>query len=208
DAITVAHPHIKELMTGFFVIDNTVEQAIGFAFLHACITELVLLAIDDLAAELFGHGLHAVANTQHRYALLEHTLRRARSLLRRHRFRAAGENDAGRIKGANFRLVHVPGANFTVDTDFTNASCNQLGVLGTEIENQNPLGVNIFHGMKTRFDVERLSSDANHGTCITLPHFTAGTKNKAAAERPLSYQTLHAAPEACITPPGSSVLPW
>src|SRR5690606_24438188 len=26
DAITVAHPHIKELMTGFFVIDNTVEQ--------------------------------------------------------------------------------------------------------------------------------------------------------------------------------------
>src|SRR5690606_20958528 len=69
DAITVAHPHIKELMTGFLMSDNAVEQAIGFAFLHARKTELVLLAIDDLAAELFGHGLHAVANTQHRYAL-------------------------------------------------------------------------------------------------------------------------------------------
>ena len=48
----------------------------------------------DLAAQLLRHGLHAVADAEHRHAELEHRLRRARRLLVGDGLGAAGEDDA------------------------------------------------------------------------------------------------------------------
>ena len=41
------------------------------------VTELAVVAPAHLAAELHGHGLHAVADAQHRHARVPHGLRRA-----------------------------------------------------------------------------------------------------------------------------------
>ena len=59
------------------------------------------------------------------------------------RFRAAGENYAPGVELADLVFSHVKGADFTVHTHFPHAAGNELGVLGTEIENKDFLGVNI-----------------------------------------------------------------
>src|SRR5690606_10942882 len=106
----------------------------------------VFFTVDYGTAELRGHGLHAVADAQHRHAELEHALRGARGFGHGHGFRATGEDHAGRVEGADFGIVHVEGADLAVDTDFTHAACDQLRVRRAEIQNQDALGMNVFHG--------------------------------------------------------------
>ncbi len=54
------------------------EQRGMAAGAHFGIAEFAHLAVFHLAAQLRRHGLHAVADAQHRHAQLEHGLRRAR----------------------------------------------------------------------------------------------------------------------------------
>ncbi len=100
------------------------------------ITELAHLAALDLAAELRRHGLHAVANPEHRNTQIEHDLRCFRRLILINRIRSAGEDDACRLKGTNIRLAHVPRMQFAIDVSLAHAAGDKLGVLGTEIEDE------------------------------------------------------------------------
>ncbi|MNW09567.1 hypothetical protein D3C71_2065940 [compost metagenome] len=44
---------------------------------HFCVAEFAAVGAFDLAAQLGRHGLHAVADAQHRQAQLEHSVRGA-----------------------------------------------------------------------------------------------------------------------------------
>ena len=76
---------------------DVVEQAaVGF-HLHIGAAELAMMAAFDGAAELRRHGHLAVADAEHRNAGVEDLLRRARGACLVHGFRAAREDDAGRL---------------------------------------------------------------------------------------------------------------
>ena len=67
---------------------------------HGGKAELALVAALDLAAQLVRHGLHAVADAQHRHAELEHRLRRLVGRVFVHAGVAAGEDDALELPSA------------------------------------------------------------------------------------------------------------
>ena len=60
------------------MVFNVVQQTAVAFYLHLSVTKFADGGAFYLAAHLFGHGLHAVANAQHRYAEGEYNLGRAR----------------------------------------------------------------------------------------------------------------------------------
>ena len=71
--IPVAHPDLEHAMAfgGHEVLD--IFQKTGVATgTDLGIAKFTVVAIADLAAKLLGHGLHAVANTQHRHTQFKH----------------------------------------------------------------------------------------------------------------------------------------
>ncbi len=75
-----------------------------------------------------------------------------------HGLGTAGEDDAFGSEFADRFVVHVERMQFAVDPDFTHAAGDQLGVLGTEVEDQNAVGVNVEgHGQS------RLISETTRG---------------------------------------------
>src|SRR5574337_1190399 len=92
------------------------------------------------AAELLRHGLHAVADAEHRHAELEHRLRRAVGRFLVHAGMAAGQDHAtqsavGRVV-AHPGVGHVAGVHFAVHMGFADAPRDQLRDLGAEVEDQ------------------------------------------------------------------------
>lgn len=144
DFVTVAHPYVEaEQAVGVDVVFNAVEQTALADHVNAGITELTQLGTFNLAAQLFGHGLHAVADTEDRHAQVENGLRAARAVGFVNRLRATGEDDAFRSEFADRIFVHVERMQFAVHTDFAHAAGDQLGVLGTEVEDQDAVSVNV-----------------------------------------------------------------
>ena len=60
-----------------------------------------------------------------------------------HRFRSARENNATGCKGFDIAIGGVPGHNLAVHPYLADTSRNQLGVLGTKIQNEQSIAVNI-----------------------------------------------------------------
>lgn len=60
-----------------------------------------------------------------------------------HGLGTAGEDDAFGSELANRFVIHVERVQFAVHADFTHAAGNQLGVLGTEVEDQDAVSVNV-----------------------------------------------------------------
>ncbi len=146
DTVTVAHPHVQVFLALLFVIDDAVQQAVLFRLGDPGVAEFVLFTGNHLAAQLLGHGLHAVADTQHRNAGLEYRIGGTGRFGGGDRLRATGKNDALGRKLADFLGGHVEGTDFTVHADFPHPAGDQLGVLGTEVQNQDALGMDILHG--------------------------------------------------------------
>ncbi len=115
---------------------DAVEQARVAAGAHLGVAEFAHLARLDLAAELSGHGLHAVADAQHRHAQLEHRLRRARRRLLGHRHMAARQDHAAGAEIAHELLADVVGMDFAVDPRFAYAPRDELCVLRAEVEDE------------------------------------------------------------------------
>src|SRR4029077_13599912 len=107
------------------------------------VAELALTRCGDAPAELLCHGLHAVADTEHRRAELEHRSGRVRCICRGHRLGSAGENHAARTKVTYLRVAHIPGVDLAVDAELAHAPRDQLRVLGAEIQNEDAVGVDI-----------------------------------------------------------------
>ena len=144
DPITVAHPDVEHRAAlGVAVIGQLIEQPARRGDGHLRVAELTVIGAGDAAAELLRHGLHAVADAQHRDAGFKHGLRRLRWLRIRHGLRPARQDDAARAEGANVGVAHVPGMDLAVDAAFADTARDQLRVLGPEIEDQDAVCVDI-----------------------------------------------------------------
>jgi hypothetical protein len=97
----------------------------------------------DATAQLLRHGLHAVADAEHGYADLEHRCGCPRRRFVGDGFRAAGEDDAAGAEAADLGVAHIPGMNLAVDARLAHAARDQLGVLRPEVEDQDPVSVDV-----------------------------------------------------------------
>jgi len=93
-------------------------------------------AFDD-AALLEAQRLLAVADGEDRHARLEHRLGRAGAALAGHRVGAAGEDDALRLQLREGGLGRLIGMDLAVDAGLANATGDQLGDLGAEVDDEN-----------------------------------------------------------------------
>ncbi|RMN24332.1 Cytosine deaminase [Pseudomonas coronafaciens pv. zizaniae] len=144
DLVAVAHPHIEtEHAVGIDMVFDAIKQAALADDVDTGVAELAHVGACNAAAQLLGHGLHAVADAEDRYIEVEYRLRRTRAVGFVHGLRAASEDDPTRGKFANRFVVHVVRMQFAIHTDFTHAAGDQLGVLGTEVEDQDTVGVNV-----------------------------------------------------------------
>ncbi len=170
DLVAVAHPHIEaEHAVVIHVVFDAVEQLRLADQIDAGIAELANIGALHLAAELLGHGLHAIADAEQRHTEIEHRLRRARAAFLVNRLRAAGEDDAAWREGTDVVLAHVPRMQLAVHADLAHAAGDQLGVLGTEVENQNAVSVDVRmrHGafLRKELEAESRKLEAQTGSC-------------------------------------------
>ncbi len=88
------------------------------------------------AAQLLGHGLHAVADAQHGDAQFEHHLGGPGSVALGYGTGAAGEDDALGAVVADELFRHVVGVDFAENLGLPHPAGDELGDLGTEVENE------------------------------------------------------------------------
>src|SRR5690606_22243308 len=131
------------------VVLDVPQQVAVAVDLHLGVAELALVGALYLAAELLRHGLHAVADAEHRHPQLEHQARcPGGAVAGGHRLGATGEDDAPGLEFADRLQRHIERVDLAVDTDLADAPGDQLGVLGAEVEDQDLVGVDIVaHGV-------------------------------------------------------------
>ncbi len=135
--VAVRHPDFEQAVAlGIDAILDAVEQLGVAVGAHLGEAELALARTLDLAAQLLRHGLHAVADAQHRHAELEDDLRRLPVLGLVHRVRPARQDDASRGEVADELFRHIEGMQFAIDLLLAHAARDQLRHLGTEIEDE------------------------------------------------------------------------
>ena len=133
DLITVTHPDFEDAVT--FVgpkILNILEQLRMAMRADLGVAELAVIVVTHLAAKLLRHGLHAVANAQHRHPKGEDSRRDFQRRFIVGRSVAARQDDAleslGQLRAQEF-LRHVARMKLAVDASFAHAARNQLGNL-------------------------------------------------------------------------------
>ena len=142
--VPMAHPHVVLRIP---VVHGIAEKGIRRDPRHPGVAKLALVRGLHRAAQLKRHGLHAVANAQHRHAQLKNDARRPRRFLQGHAFRPPGEDDAARRPVDDFRLGNIKGQNFAKDPELPHPARDELGVLRSKVEDQNPFLVNVVaHG--------------------------------------------------------------
>jgi hypothetical protein len=135
--VAVAHPHLEHPVSfGRAVVLDALEQPRVSARAHLGVAEFPDLPRLDAAAELLRHGLHAVADAEHRHSELEHRARRpaGRFLVGRHV--AARQDHAARAEAAHEIVGHVVRVDLAVDLRFPDPPRDELGVLRAEVEDQ------------------------------------------------------------------------
>ena len=133
----MAHPDLAAVAGG----PDTVEQGRLALDLDFGAAEFAVVAGFDRAAQLLGHGLLAVADAQHGHLGGEDGGMGRGRLALDHRGRAAGEDDALGVERLDPGAVdRLEGVDFTVHPGFAQAPGNELGDLGTEIDDQQTVG--------------------------------------------------------------------
>ncbi|GBE11626.1 hypothetical protein BMS3Abin12_02215 [bacterium BMS3Abin12] len=149
DPVAVAHPYIEQSVAlGARMVLDVAQQARVTAHAHLGVAVLALAGGLHLPAELCGHRLHAVADTEHRYAEFKDRFRHARRGGLRDRLRPPREHDAARGELTHAGGVHVEGHDLAIHARLTHAARNQLRVLGSEVQDQDTFGMNIGHGWR------------------------------------------------------------
>jgi hypothetical protein len=105
-----------------------------------------------LATELVRHRLLAVTNAEHRYSGVVYGLRCKRRVLVKNRSGAAGQDDRLRLHFAEGSLGFLVGNDFGIDLFLPHPARNELGHLGTEIDDQNL----VVHGRSMCPEIGRL----------------------------------------------------
>ncbi len=136
----MAHPHFEHAVTfGGGEVGNPLQQS-GMAMgTHFGVAKFTAMAALDLATELIGHGLHAVANAQDRNPQLKDGLR-GFVVHFIHAGMAAREDDAFEVPIGS-KLPHPIAADiarmdFAIHVRFPNPAGNELGDLGAKVQNQ------------------------------------------------------------------------
>ena len=75
--VAMAHPHLEPRLAAGPIIQARQQGVPGHDF-HFGMAEFALVGRLGGPAQLRGHGLHAVADAEHRHPGVEHRLRRAR----------------------------------------------------------------------------------------------------------------------------------
>ena len=94
-------------------------------------------------AQLFGHGVHAVADAEHGDSELEHRRGHTHVAGFENQFGTAGKNDAFRSEGPPCSRVSIEVASFGVHIGFAHPAGDELGVLGAKIQDQDAVRVNV-----------------------------------------------------------------
>jgi hypothetical protein len=103
----------------------------------------------DLATKNIGEKLHPVAQAQHRQSRVEHIGKQGRGAFSVNGHGSAGEDEAFRSDGEHLFGWRVPGEELAVDMGLAHTAGNELGVLGTEVED----GDGVMHGfLRLRYD--------------------------------------------------------
>jgi hypothetical protein len=92
-----------------------------------------------VAAEHVGHQLHAVADAEHGGAELEERRVETRRARLGDAARTAGEDDPGRLPGAQPLERRIEGHDLRIDRQLAQPSRDQLRVLRAEIQDENGL---------------------------------------------------------------------
>ena len=147
DLVAVAHPHLEHAVAfGRGKVFNALEQ-FGVAMrTHFGVAEFAGVGAFDLAAQLIGHGLHAVANAQHRDTQLKHGGRRL-VVHFIHAGVAAREDHALELTVlgifADPLVGHIARVHFAVDMGLAHTAGDELGDLRAEIKDEDFL---VLHG--------------------------------------------------------------
>ena len=118
---------------------QAVEQPSGLADRHIGMAELAVRRPRQRAAQDLRHELHAVADAEHRHAQLEQrvvAVRRA-GLVDAHR--PAREDDAGRLPAGDLGGRRAEREDLGVDVQLAEPPRDELGVLRSEVEDQDDL---------------------------------------------------------------------
>ena len=142
--VAVAHPHFQPRGRARQV-GQAGQQLVLRGALDFCVSVFALVRRLSGAAELAGHGLHAVADAQHRQAAVEYFLRRLGAAFQGGRLRAAGQDDPPGRELRDLGRVVVPGPDFAVDPDLADPAGDELGVLRPEIEDQDLVVMDVGH---------------------------------------------------------------
>jgi hypothetical protein len=134
DLVAVAHPDVEHALAfGRGVVGDVLEQRRVAAGAHVGGAEFALVAAFDLAAQLVRHGLHAVADAQHRKAQIEDGLRRLVGGFFVNAGVAAGKDHAleRAVLGvvADPFVADVAGVDFAEHVGVAHAAGDQLGDL-------------------------------------------------------------------------------
>ncbi|MPM92021.1 hypothetical protein SDC9_139155 [bioreactor metagenome] len=147
DLVAVAHPDLEHAVAfGCAEVFDAFEQ-LGVAMrAHFGVTELAGVGAFDLAAQLCGHGLHAVADAEHGDAQLEHGVRRA--VVHFVDAGVATRQDHALELAVGGELAHpfaghVAGVHFAVHMGFTHSAGDQLSDLGAKVEDEDLV---VLHG--------------------------------------------------------------
>ncbi len=148
DFVAVAHPDVQQGVAVVVEVVFDVVQQLSLAVnLDLGVAKFLDFGALYGAAQLFGHGLHAVADAEYGHAELEDGLRCSRAAFGVDGFGATSEDDAVGVVVPDFLVAHVEGADFGEDADFADSSGDELGVLGAEVEDEDSLGVDVLsHG--------------------------------------------------------------
>src|SRR2546427_3362777 len=137
DLVAVAHPHVEQaVLLPVDAVLDAVEELRVSAGADLGIAEFTHPGILDLATELSRHGLHAVADPEHRNPELEDGIGRLRRGIFIYRGGAAGENDPARGEAADEFRLDVEGMQLAVDLRLPDAARDQLRGLRAEAENE------------------------------------------------------------------------
>ena len=108
---------------------------------HLCIAELARPRCLDPTAELLGHGLHPIADPEHRDAQLEHPCGRRDLWGEGDRLGPTRDHYATRGEGLEDLVRAIVRMDLAIDTRLADAAGDELGVLGAEVEDQDPVAV-------------------------------------------------------------------
>ena len=113
----------------------------------------IRLGRSDLAAQMVGHQLAAVANAQNRHTQGEHLRVHLGRCLQIHTVGTAGENNTNGVKDPNLIHGHGVGLDLTIYAALPDPAGDELVILAAKIQNQNFLHVFSPPGIFIRFDL-------------------------------------------------------